>query len=218
MLIFGYGPRRPKDHGPLAPARCPACHNESMFHLVVQRNFVSFFFVPVIPAGAQRFVQCGTCGRSGPLDKAHGARADAMVRLTAAHQAGRVTDAEYDASVLDFWSRLGALAEPGAWGEGAWGEGTWGDPAASAGGWEGGWGAGPPRAPEPPSNWGGGQSGPGAGAPVPDDAATGGAPPPSPGSRRPDPQPGWYPDPFGIARERFWDGTRWTQGTNPPVL
>ena len=27
------------------------------------------------------------------------------------------------------------------------------------------------------------------------------------------PDPGWYPDPAGHAQERWWDGSRWTQGT-----
>ncbi|MCP9622161.1 DUF2510 domain-containing protein [Nocardia otitidiscaviarum] len=25
------------------------------------------------------------------------------------------------------------------------------------------------------------------------------------------PPPGWYPDPSGIARLRWWDGVRWTE-------
>ena len=27
---------------------------------------------------------------------------------------------------------------------------------------------------------------------------------------------GWYPDPSDGQLERYWDGTRWTQGTKPP--
>jgi len=35
------------------------------------------------------------------------------------------------------------------------------------------------------------------------------APPPAPA--------GWYPDPYGRAERRYWDGTRWTDGTVPPA-
>lgn len=27
-------------------------------------------------------------------------------------------------------------------------------------------------------------------------------------------QPGWYPDPFGQAEQRWWDGHQWTPGTH----
>lgn len=29
------------------------------------------------------------------------------------------------------------------------------------------------------------------------------------------PPAGWYPDPHGVARLRYWDGTRWTEDTAP---
>lgn len=32
------------------------------------------------------------------------------------------------------------------------------------------------------------------------------------------PQPGWYPDPYGPALERWWDGTAWSGATRPPAL
>jgi predicted Co/Zn/Cd cation transporter (cation efflux family) len=30
-------------------------------------------------------------------------------------------------------------------------------------------------------------------------------------------QPGWYPDPSGLGRQRYWDGTRWTDQLHDPV-
>ena len=30
----------------------------------------------------------------------------------------------------------------------------------------------------------------------------------------PPPPPAWYPDPYGMASVRYWDGTRWTEHTN----
>lgn len=32
-----------------------------------------------------------------------------------------------------------------------------------------------------------------------------------------DPIPGWYPDPEEPSRQRFWDGTRWTEARAYPV-
>lgn len=31
------------------------------------------------------------------------------------------------------------------------------------------------------------------------------------------PQPGWYPDPEAPERQRFWDGTKWTEARAYPV-
>lgn len=30
--------------------------------------------------------------------------------------------------------------------------------------------------------------------------------------------PGWYPDPHGEPRERYWDGHTWTDQTRPMVI
>jgi hypothetical protein len=44
------------------------------------------------------------------------------------------------------------------------------------------------------------------------------AAPPTAETAAPAPPAGWYTDPFGEADERYWDGDRWTAGTNPPSL
>lgn len=44
------------------------------------------------------------------------------------------------------------------------------------------------------------------------------AAPPATETAAPSPPAGWYTDPFGEADERYWDGERWTAGTNPPSL
>jgi hypothetical protein len=43
-------------------------------------------------------------------------------------------------------------------------------------------------------------------------------PPPDPAAPTPNPPAGWYADPFGESEQRYWDGERWTAGTNPPRL
>lgn len=31
-------------------------------------------------------------------------------------------------------------------------------------------------------------------------------------------QPGWYRDPEGLPRQRYWDGKSWTSDTRPMIL
>lgn len=217
MLIFGYGPRRPRDLGPVAPARCPACGNQVEFHLLQQRSWVSLFFVPVIPTGARHLLVCPICQHAVGLDTHQGRLAHGLASARADHLAGRLDDDAYRAQVDAFWRAAGATRddeaprdEPGpgpggdTWWPGAGGPGGSGaPPPGAASGGAGGW----PSAGHPSQ-----QPGAGAGPPEPGPSA----PPPDPASRRPDPDPGWYPDPFDEADERYWDGTRWTQGTKPP--
>jgi hypothetical protein len=55
-------------------------------------------------------------------------------------------------------------------------------------------------------------AGSGAGSVVPAGAAIGASSSPaSPALGTADPPPGWYPDPYGQARLRWWDGWRWTE-------
>lgn len=228
MLIFGYGPRKPKDLGPTAPARCPSCGNEVAFHLLQQRRWVSLFFVPVIPTSADHALVCPLCQHTVALDAHQGRLALGLASATADHRDGRLDDTSYRAQVDAFWQAVGGrrdtdeTAGPGTAGRDPWDTGT--------GPWTAGGPSGGPGSTSSPGPTGGatgpvfGAAGPGPGEPhQPTHPAasgrptdTGGAPPPDPVSRRPDPDPGWYPDPFGEADERYWDGGRWTQGTKPP--
>lgn len=216
MLIFGYGPRRPRDLGPVAPARCPACGNQVEFHLLQQRSWVSLFFVPVIPTSARHLLVCPICQHAVGLDTHQGRLAHGLASARADHLAGRLDDDAYRAQVDAFWRAVGATRDddpsptgPGPGPGGAWWPGA-GDPTTPSS----------PNDPAPSGSWPSAghpsqQSGTGApGPPAPGPSAS--APPPDPAERRPDPDPGWYPDPFDEADERYWDGTRWTQGTKPP--
>jgi Protein of unknown function (DUF2510) len=85
----------------------------------------------------------------------------------------------------------------------------------TGGGRSTGAGAGAP-AQAGPGGFGGGPGGPGAGA-TPTGTPTMGAgaqatPTPSPQAPA-DPSPGWKPDPYGQASQRWWDGSSWTQHT-----
>jgi len=99
---------------------------------------------------------------------------------------------------------------------------------AGRGGPGAGAGAGAP--PPPPGAGAGGYGAPAAGGPGaggtllggsggPGGAGAGGATSvgtPTPGASPaapPDPTPGWKPDPYGQAQQRYWDGSSWTQHT-----
>ena len=223
MLIFGYGPRRPRDLGPVAPARCPACGNQVEFHLLQERSWVSLFFVPVIPTSARHLLVCPVCQHAVGLDAHQGRLAHGLASARADHLAGRLDDDAYRAQVDAFWRAAGATrdGDPGPTSDAGPTSGS-AEPGPTAGTW---WPGSPdPGAPSPPAEPGPGHPAawPSAGHPSqqsggrPTEPGPGAAPPPDPASRRPDPDPGWYPDPFDEADERYWDGTRWTQGTKPP--
>jgi hypothetical protein len=196
MLIFGYGPRPPHDHGEAAPATCRNCRNPVWFHYVTQRSMVSLFFVPLVPVRTEALLLCPTCAFRRVLEGRERQMASAMVQATADFRAGRLAPDDYHRYLEEFWDTVDGTRAPSD-----------GHPSSQGGRSQ------PPAAPPAPTDH---PSGPPGGAPDP--VAERWAPAPDPGSRQPGPDPGWYPDPFGEARERYWDGERWTQGTNPPRI
>lgn len=165
MLIFGYGPRSPRDHGAAAPARCAVCRNEAVFRHIVQRNWFSLFFVPVVPIGTIHMLVCPICAATVPVAKNDVGLVEEIVRATADRDRGDLTPAAYQRLVDDFWTAITGSSTAGR--------------------------SAPP---------------------------TGGPPAPASETRGPDPSPGWYPDPFGKSIRRYWDGARWTAGTDPPIF
>ena len=230
MLIFGYGPRAPKDRGAVAPLQCPNCHNLTWFHLITQRRAVSLFFVPVIPVRSDDALVCATCRYALALGRPDAAAAMDMISDSKRHENGQLTDVEYGLLVDSFWQRVAQQPGPDGTPEGA----TWRAPAPPepTGPTAGAAGpaiaaAVPTRRPEPPAappdpfapqrvtepahrpdepTGAEPASGP-TGVEVP----AGSAAPPDPATRAADPDPGWYPDPYGELAERYWDGGRWTE-------
>ena len=49
---------------------CFHCHNTSRWIISKNREFLSFFFLPVVPLKTDYFYSCSICGNTKPLDKA----------------------------------------------------------------------------------------------------------------------------------------------------
>ncbi|MDX2473539.1 MAG: zinc-ribbon domain-containing protein, partial [Candidatus Krumholzibacteria bacterium] len=60
FFIFGYGPRT-KELGPDVERNCPNCNNRRVWQRFEERNWVSLFFIPVIPTGRKRMTLCPVC-------------------------------------------------------------------------------------------------------------------------------------------------------------
>jgi len=175
VLIMGFGPRKPRDRGEVAPALCPNCGNHVTFRLLEMRNWFSVFFVPVVPGRARHAVVCPVCQYGILVEGEALERARELVDLTASSRQGDVAPATYRAAVDRFWGLVG------------------GQPLAD-------------RRDARPS----------VDEPVRDSPPP--PPPPTEEQAAPNPPAGWYTDPFGESEQRYWDGERWTAGTNPPVF
>lgn len=58
---------KPLDEGGNIPCYCGRCHNQSAFG-VKTSNWVTLFFIPVIPFHFGKRIKCNICGASGDLD------------------------------------------------------------------------------------------------------------------------------------------------------
>ena len=70
FFIFGYGPRV-KDLGFDQHRTCQHCNNHTQWRRVEVTNWVTLFFIPVIPTGRKRLVQCPICSY-GWEEESHG--------------------------------------------------------------------------------------------------------------------------------------------------
>jgi hypothetical protein len=143
MLIFGYGPRAPKDHGAAAPIRCLRCGNQTYYHYVTQKTAFSLFFVPVLPTKTTDQLVCPICRFGLELTRPQAAHAMDMVRATSRYERAELSHIEYMSMVDKFWRAI--IGEAPA--SDSFGEPRPTEPAASP----------PPdpttRQPDPPPGW-----------------------------------------------------------------
>ncbi len=109
VIIFGFGGGRPKDRGPVIPARCPNCGNENYLRHVSSTRWFSLFFIPLVPYSTKHFLLCPVCTQGRPLTRDQAARAEAMAGWTQRYRAGEVSHEEYAARAAEFSSFLRPL-------------------------------------------------------------------------------------------------------------
>ena len=106
MIIFGFGGGRPKDRGPVIPARCPNCGNENYLRHVSSTRWFSLFFIPLIPYSTKHFLLCPVCTQGRSLTRDQAAKAQEMAEWTQRYRAGEVTHEQYAARAAAFSSLL----------------------------------------------------------------------------------------------------------------
>lgn len=58
---------KPLNHGGNIACYCGRCHNQSAFG-VKSSNWVTLFFIPVVPFYFGKRIKCNICGASGDID------------------------------------------------------------------------------------------------------------------------------------------------------
>jgi len=61
FFLFGWGPRA-KDLGADEYRTCTHCNNHQQWRRTEVTNWITLFFIPVIPTGRKVSVQCPICG------------------------------------------------------------------------------------------------------------------------------------------------------------
>jgi len=107
VLIFGFGPGKAKDLGPVVRTLCPYCHNDVLLHHVRSKKAIRLYFVPVVPYGTDEYLLCPVCTRGMQISRDQQSAVGAMKALTAQHEAGQVSEAVYAERLASFWQQLG---------------------------------------------------------------------------------------------------------------
>ncbi len=70
FFIFGWGHRKVQDHGATPPRLCPRCHNSQPWRLLTVSEWITIFFLPLIPTGKRHLTVCPVCGQEQILEGA----------------------------------------------------------------------------------------------------------------------------------------------------
>jgi Short C-terminal domain len=107
VVIFGFGAGSPEDLGAVAPAVCPNCHNQVLFHHVRSKKSVRLYFVPVVPYGTDDYLVCPVCSRGLQVSRAQLPHLRTMAAAATSFRTGRLSQAQYQAQVEGFWRQFG---------------------------------------------------------------------------------------------------------------
>jgi len=96
MIIFGFGRKTRKDHGPAFYNDCPNCHNRTFFHYIAVRVWFTLFFIPVFPYKSIHAYVCRVCSWGFPI-KTTDEKAEALRRVDVTQRwaAKELTDEQY---------------------------------------------------------------------------------------------------------------------------
>lgn len=106
FFIFGW-PRRTKNVGPTEVIECPHCQNASAFHLVKQRRWAEFFFIPLLPLGRSKWLlMCEICGTSVGIEKTIASEFREIADAAAQYDKEKLSEQEYRDRVREIHDRI----------------------------------------------------------------------------------------------------------------
>lgn len=102
FIFFGW-PMKRKDIGPAYLEQCSHCNNQTYFHLVKERRWLSLFFIPVLPLNKSRhYLQCCVCAVGAELTKNQATHAKELVTATRRVARGEITKSQYEDAMATF--------------------------------------------------------------------------------------------------------------------
>ncbi len=95
FIIFGLT-NKDEVMGPIGQEHCSRCNNTDHWQLCRTRRMISFFFIPMIPLGAEHMKVCPVCREVRVLNKQEFDYWRPMAELNQSAANGEVTREEYD--------------------------------------------------------------------------------------------------------------------------
>ncbi len=95
IFIFGYHPKT-KTVGPVEDKTCPNCNNTRHWLLGKTTDFISFFFIPLIPTKTKYHEHCPVCNFTNELSRSEFERKKDLADLNSEAVNGDMSDAEYE--------------------------------------------------------------------------------------------------------------------------
>lgn len=106
FIIFGW-PTKTKTIGAASPGYCDHCHNQSVWHLVKTRQWLTLFWIPVFPIStSDYYLYCEICQAGAKLHDDEVEEAKDMVEHTEAYHNRELGEEEYVEHVNQFSETL----------------------------------------------------------------------------------------------------------------
>ena len=98
MIIFGWGHRTTKHHGPTTFIKCPNCKNDAWWHLVSYNTWFTLFFIPIFPYESAHLLLCEVCQQGIELIGDKIKKAKELNELSCTFLDDQITESEYISS------------------------------------------------------------------------------------------------------------------------